>query len=317
MNIIQDIPNEELIKITIPEYITVKEREMQTNFLLNEFNLSQEEANKNMHLLREKAINLIELNLPNEEFIRITHKIWLTDINKPYEPNETTQNLVKNQYIILHEHDYTHFFWTNYPNFCKQFISKWNIDCTNIQIRDVSEFENYYGYNFYNAYMNQNFFANACDILKLQVVCKYGGIYSDMGFSIKPTIYNIIKNFNIVINGEFYDIGIVSHNILGSKVRENYFYKTILEKIDNLDIIKKYCTSKKNIFEIAKEFAGPRMLTAAISSLCKNDKVLLIVNNEFTCERYHNHSWFGEKSKYGCNLHKNIDLIKFKNDLQR
>jgi len=314
MNIIEGISNTELIKITIPSYITIKERETQTLFLSEEFNLTQEKANDNMKYLQDKAIRIIEINLKNHEFIKITHKIWLTNINNPYEPDNRTQELIKQQYLNLPKG--IHFFWTNYPEFCKKFILKWNIDNNiNIQIRDVSEFKTYYGYTVYQAFLNQNLFANACDILKLQVICKYGGIYSDLGFSIKSDIYKIIKNFNIVINGEFFEPGIVSHNILCSNIKEHYLYKTILKKIDNVNIRKKYYNKIKNIWGII-ELVSPRMITAAISSLCydNDDTVLLIVNNEFTSDRYHNNSWFGEV-KYGCKKHEDINYINFENDL--
>lgn len=308
MSIIDGISNDHLIQITIPEYIMTSVEEMQLVFLKNEFNASIEEAHENMRILRKRACDLIQLPLP-DDFLKITHKIWLTYMNNPYQPNEETCRLVKQQYLNLPNH--RHFFWSNNPRFCKEFIDKFNIN--SIEVRDISEFIDYPGYRVYKAYLNQKLFANACDIVRLQVVCKYGGIYSDMGFSFKSTIQPIIKNFNIIINGEFVVPGIVSHNILGSKTPEHYLYKTILQKIDNIELNKLYYKSRNNISGII-ELSSPRMLTAAVSTICKNDSILLIVNNDYTCDRYHNHSWFGD-GKYGCLMHENIDYCKFENDL--
>jgi mannosyltransferase OCH1-like enzyme len=310
--IIESISNEELIKITIPEYVTRDEKANQTLFLKNEFNITQREADQNMSVSRERAVELIkDISLP-DDFIKITHKVWLTNENCPCEPNAETQNLVKTQYLRLP--NYRHIFWSNVPDFCRNFISSWNINNDNVEIRDIKEFSSYYGYRLYEAYMNQQLFANACDVVKIQVVCKYGGIFSDMGWALKDTFPIIIKNFNIVINGEFIEPGIVSHNILGSKVAEHYLYVHILKIIDNIDKNREYYNLIKTVFGII-ELSSPRMLTAAVSSICKDEKVLLVVNNDYTCDRYHNHSWFGE-GKYGVRLHHDIDYAKFERDLR-
>jgi mannosyltransferase OCH1-like enzyme len=308
--ILPNIENETLIQMTIPEYITQQEKETQVFFLQNEFNTNLTDANENMRVLRERACSLIqETNLP-DDFIHITHKIWLTNPNHPFEPNEHTQQLVKQQYINLP--NYRHIFWTNVPEFCKNFILAWGVN--NIEIRNIIEFREYYGYRVYEAFMNQDLFANACDVVKLQVVCKYGGIFSDMGWSLKTTLPMIIKNFNIIINGEFCEPGIVSHNILGSKITEHYLYTTILKKVDDIPTNIFYYERIKNIWGMI-ELCSPRMLTAAVSTICKDEKVLLIVNNEYTCDRYHNNSWFGE-GKYGSNVHVNVDYPKLEKDLQ-
>jgi len=311
--IIETISNDELISMTIPEYVKRDRNENQTLFLKNEFNTNHEEADHNMRILRERACRLIQNTSLPDDFIKITHKVWITNPDNKYEPNMETQNLVKQQYLNLP--NYKHIFWTNVPDFCKNFIDLWNINKEiSIEIRDIAEFKDYYGYRVYQAYINQQLFANACDIVKIQVVCKYGGIFSDMGWCLKPTFEKIIKNFNIVINGEFIEPGIVSHNILGSKIVEHYLYMNVLKIIDNIDKNKKYYNLIKSVWGII-ELSSPRMLTAAVSSICKDETVLLIVNNDYTCDRYHNHSWFGE-GKYGVRLHDKINYKMFENDLK-
>ena len=311
--LIANISNEELISITIPEYVyKPNEQHSQVLFREQEFNISKSEADDNMTRLRERACKLIqEISLP-DDFIKITHKIWLTNINSPYEPDIKSTNLIKAQYLNLPY--YRHIFWTNYPSFCQNFINSWNLDIKIIvEVRDIEEFKDYYGYRVFKSYINQNLFPTACDIVKLQVVCKYGGIYSDIGFCLKNTIALIVKNFNIVINGEFIEPGIVSHNILGSKIREHFLYLTILKIIDDVDKNKKYYNIIKNVWGLV-ELSSPIMLTVAVSSICKDEKVLLIVNNEYTCDRYQNNSWFGVP-RYGCKLFENIDYEQFERDL--
>ena len=45
------------------------------------------------------------------------------------------------------------------------------------------------------------------------------------------------------------------------------------------------------------------------------ESVLLILNNQYTCDRYHNGSWFGE-GKYGSTVISKVNLKKFEEDLQ-
>jgi hypothetical protein len=279
-------------------------------FLKNEFNNNIENANSNMNNLRNKAINLIQEQNSNNNLIEITHKIWITNINNPFAPNIESQNLIKNQYINLPH--YKHYFWTNYPHFCNEFIKSWNLDSSiKIEIHDIEELKDYYGYKLYKAYVNQNLFAQSTDIVRLQIICKYGGLYSDIGFSFKPTIINIIKNFDITINGELFLPGIVSHNVLSCNIIEHNLFLTIL-KIINYKY-KEYYNNSRNIYNLI-ELSSPRMLTAAVSSICNNVNILLIVNNIYTFDRYHNASWRGTP-KYGCNTLEHINYDQLENDL--
>ena len=307
-----DIKNDNLINITIAPYIRKTFSDMHRVFLENEFNSNIKIANENMKNLEDKAHNLIRDNTLPDDNIKITHKVWLTNNLNPFEPDAETQRLVKEQYINLP--NYKHIFWSNVPKFCENFIVNWGIcNETIIEVRDINEFDNYYANKVYKAYMNQNLFAVASDIVRLQVICKYGGIYSDMGFSLKNTLPNIIKNFNIVINGENFDAGIVSHNILSSKKPQHILYTTILNIIDKKT--RHYYKLINNGLRNIIDLAGPQMLTAAVSTICKEESVLLILNNQYTCDRYHNGSWFGE-GKYGSTVISKVNLKKFEEDLQ-
>ena len=78
--IIESISNEELIKITIPEYVTRDEKANQTLFLKNEFNITQREADQNMSVSRERAVELINKKLGLGKWaVGGTKAIWAYD----------------------------------------------------------------------------------------------------------------------------------------------------------------------------------------------------------------------------------------------
>lgn len=302
------ISDDELIRISVPSYVTVKKRETQEQFLHNEFRSNLTIANRNMAILRDRAVSLLKSNTYNDDFIKITHKIWLTNTSNPCEPNDITLNLVKNQCENLPT--FKHILWTNHTEFCKQYITKLGL---NIEVRNINEFESYKGWDVFLALLNQHLFATASDIARIMIICKYGGFYSDMGFALKPTIARFVNQFEIAANGELFEPGIVSHNFFFSMRTNHHLFETILNNLSNKELRKKYYWKLHSIWGIIELFS-PRMLTAAVASLCKDDKVLLVVNNSYTFDRYHNNSWYGDR-KYGCSNLDNIDKKKLEMDL--
>jgi len=303
--------SEQLIATTIPKYVTETATEVYKCYLQDEFKTTITTANSNMKVLEDRAIALLKNNICTDNFIKITHKIWLTNIDNPYEPNSTTLDLVKNQYNNLPT--FKHIFWTNNTEYCKHFITNLELSNIDIEVKDINEFKSYKGWNILLALLHQKLFAQASDIARIMIICKYGGFYSDMGFSLKPAITILVNQFDIAANGEIYDPGIVSHNFLFSRSTNHMLFETCLNNILDINILKKYYWRVQNITGIIELF-GPMMLTAIVSSLCINDNILLVVNNNYTFDRYHNNSWFGA-TKYGCSRLDTIDTKQFEREL--
>ena len=149
--------------------------------------------------------------------------------------------------------------------------------------------------------MENNLFANACDILRIYGVYKYGGIYSDFGWVMTPYIQIYLNNFDIMFNGEVVEHlkGYISHNVIYSKQKNHTIFVTMLSYFAN----KNFLIGKK-IFEIL-EIVSPRFIMAIIPSLCNNNKLITLVNHEFTFSRHHNFSH--QYGLFGSCKHKNVD----------
>lgn len=292
----------------IPSYVSDCERLFQKYFLNNIFNVTFELANEKLFSLENIArstttdINLIP---------KITHKIWLTNPLNPYEIPEHTLNLAIKSYQNLKSEDgWRHLFWTNTPSNIPLSIEK--LKNEGVEIHNIDELNTQACFKIVLAYINQHMFPFACDILRIQVVNLFGGIYTDMGWIISPNINNIISKFEYVFNGEFYDKGIISHNFIAT-YPESHILRFILDHLTNPANIIHYLNI--NGVHSLVEVTSPRMFTAIFGALSsEHTKLLLITESEQTFTRYHHESWLGE-CKFGIRPVKNADIHKFKTDI--
>ena len=278
----------------IPSYYSDIEREYQKIFL-NEFDNNLIKCNKNLEEARKNIINTCNIcnNIP-----LISHKIWLTD-NHPIP--EKTLNLMERNYD--NTKTWTHYLWTN------------NISIINYNksiIRNISEFEGEYLYTLVKAYINQNLFPFATSVLRILIIRRYGGVYTDLGWILQPNFINLLNNADYILNGERdnVDKGIISHNLICCE-KESYIFNKLINFITP-KIVNKYY--KKGGINAIRELVGPRMLTAFFGTYL-NEKLLLLVDCNVTFIRYHHNSWFGE-TKFGVRKMEHIDHKKFELDIK-
>ncbi len=316
-SIICGISNERFIKETIPEYVTCVNRERQIYFLENIFRSNISDANEKMKTLRENALKIITFESilgEHEPLPHITHKVWITDPNNPNQIPEITLALVKEQYLNLP--DYQHLFWTNCPEELEPSFYELRKLGINFEIHHTDELARIPARNIFNAYVNQNMFAFASDIVRLQITATIGGIYTDMGWPLKREISRLLLNFDYAVNGEFFSPGIVSHNFIAAKPN-NRILTSIISFFDNKEFLK-YCNEKGErltVFDVAS-LSGPQMMSAAFASLSdENTKLLLLTNTNYTFGRFHNHSWFGINRKFGQTDPNTANIELFKRDI--
>ena len=103
------IPDHDML---VPDYITFSKREAQELFLHELFGSNLTAANHSMGILRDRALILLKNDKYNDDFIKLTHKIWLTNVDNPSIPNDTTLSLLKEQYENLPI--LKHILWTNH-----------------------------------------------------------------------------------------------------------------------------------------------------------------------------------------------------------
>jgi len=296
------------ISISIPQFFIDNPQENMHSFFKDEFNTTFTSYLESAKKQRIKSIDIIKNEFLKNDFIKITHKIWITNPINMYKPDIKFINLIKDQYKNLS--NYKHYFWCNIPSLAKEIINEMNIE-ENIKkciiIKNLNELNDYYGYKLYNIYYNMKLYALACDIARIQIIHKYGGIYSDLGFSLKNTFSYLISNFDIVINGELTEQynGYISHNILSSKKKEDVFFEDILNILNDDNKLKYYY--KKYDLSGLVELSSPRIIMANLVSL-SNRKFLSVSNNEHTFDREHNNSILN--GKFGSDTLCNYDREK-------
>ena len=252
------------------------------------FSMNMEQNKEILDKMRENCLYTIKTEPTNESMNKLTHKIWLTTKDKGHLPNEDMINLLKKHYLELI--DFKHFLWCNNMQIGQQIIDLIYIAGLNIELHDINEIENYKGIRLFNICLKNNLFANACDIARIQVVHKYGGIYSDFGWAIKKYISIYLDKFDIMFNGENAEWcrGYISHNVIYAKSPNHIIFNEMLSYLENKQFLTDF-NKEKNLFKII-EIVSPRFIMASIPTLCKNDKLITLENNVFTFDRHHSFS---------------------------
>lgn len=299
--------NDSVINAIIPPYNTQKCAKYHESCLHDIFGNTFESANEILKKMRNNAIKLIKINNTDSHVNKLTHRIWITNKNNVFKPNREFMDAMRENYKNLA--DYEHYIWCNVFSVGAEIVADLNLPKLNIKVKDLGEFKNYHGSKLFNAVMNQKIYACACSIARVQIVHKYGGLYSDIGWVFKPQITNIIKNFNLMINGETHKelAGIISHNVFYAKNTNHILFDTILKLTDDSATTTKFYN--KYGYRGVTLLVSPYLIMAAIPSICPNELFLSITNTDYTFSRLHSHSHIN--GKFGSNTYSNADVKKF------
>jgi len=248
------------------------------------YNTTPKICDDNLDLLREKAIGIIENNILNnstENINKLTHKIWVTSNESPSIPTEVILQSLKSHYQELS--DYKHYFWTNNVDTANKIINLLNLNDINITIKNINEFNDIPCIKYVDLYLKHRLYANAGDILRIIIVYKYGGIYSDMGFSLKKYMNYILNDFDVMFNGEGAEWvkGCISPNVIYAKEPKNLIFEAMLNNLTNKEIIY------KADFSLMQDLVAPKMIMVFLGSHYSNKKVVAVENNDYTFDRYH------------------------------
>jgi mannosyltransferase OCH1-like enzyme len=306
----------DIYDIIIPPFFYNNEEKTKI-FFLNLFNTNNEQAKIILEEMREKCLKLIRSeSQKNEKVNKLTHKIWLTDNKNGKIPNELMLYLLKRQYSELN--DFKHYLWVNNEEIGKEILKL--IDCPDldIELRNINEFYNYKGRKVFDIFLKHKLFANACDIARIQIIHKYGGLYSDFGWAMTKNIPQYINNFDIMFNGETALCkGYISHNVIYSFNEKHIIFDKMVSYLEDKQFLIEFIKNKNGFCII--EIVSPRFIMAAIPGLCKNDKLITLVNHELTFSRQHNSSHqngsFGSNTINTCMEIINNEIKEYINSL--
>ena len=296
----------------IDYFVDVKNSLLKNNYSENNFNYPHYSiffdnfykeilnTNKNQMQTKRKTNlqniqnNDIKLLNKNDKIPKLIFSIWITDTSKPYyPPNDKIIKLKKN---IVSNPEYTFILVSNiyldldikYDNFKYQ-----KIDLEN---------DYFYGRDILNRYLSENRYTAVSDILRFNIIYKYGGFYSDLGT--KLILPSILNKFDYVIGQEGFCLGTT---IFGSKPNSKILYK-ICSFIDNLNRIPSNIRNiSDNIFTPPWTSIG--ILTCLSDIFLDNNELLLpITYNDSIFDVNHMSSWLNKDKnlRFGQpNFHEN------------
>lgn len=268
----------------------------------NVYGMELAAINERLEKLRQHALsNLLsseykKVDIVSDGVFNITHKIWLTNPDNPFPVRKDILQKLKQTYLDLK--GYKHIFWSNYPIILSEDFKALATEGINVEVKHTDELKNMPGRRLFEVFIKHRLFANASDIIRLQVLYAFGGIYSDVGWTINQNIATVIGNFDYVTN-EF--LGVCANHSFMFMKKDNNICKSMLEKLDDYKFMKPYLYSGYDLGHIREttELVCPKMLTTAIATLSASDtKLLILYSGDHTYKNMHLNSW-----------HKNSDMV--------
>lgn len=252
-----------------------------------------------------KKIDSIDYTLTKYKIPPISHQVYVT-------PETSNLKVIKDFYIEklkanferLNEQDryWQHYIWTNNPNIFPEELR----DIAGVIVKDIKELKDHQLYKNIELTIKKSFklpayLAEASDIIRLIVLQKYGGVYSDMDYEIynSKLLLTYMRNFNflggrektesISYYGNSFIAASLNHPVINqalSMMERNYARD--MSDAKTPDYIKYPCTENDRLY-----FNGPPLITLAYfdkNNLDENKDLILpswmILNLSFA--RYKN-----------------------------
>jgi hypothetical protein len=169
----------------------------------------------------------------------ITHKIWLSNPDHVSMPRIQYINTCKRFYESFDD-KWTHIFWVNCVE-VRDYISS-AIPRNNVEVRllTLTNGALYFGTEFFNLsnniikLINNRNFTFACDHLRIEIIEKYGGVYSDLGLEFKsgfnPSNCLTTHAYSFMMS---HDGSLFFQNQLLTGRKHDRFYRVLIEICKN------------------------------------------------------------------------------------
>lgn len=236
----------------------------------------------------------------------IQHRIWITCEENPYEcPEEILQKYINS--IKNFDNSWKHYFWClNSLNIPKTIERLKN---SGIIVMEIDKYlENYSTKEIFTYLLKEKLIGFSCNLIKNEIINKFGGIYFDMGFEVLKSLNYYLDNFDYL----FYFHK--NNSIIGNPDFTCFASKP------NSKLIKKYLNITKDFLIFPKEvkdiyskgtgfiylFGCFFFLALSVSEIEDDEKVIYI-NDKKYFELIQMGSWSGE-CKFGNKDHFFADL---------
>jgi hypothetical protein len=224
----------------------------------------------------------------------ISHRSWLTNSFNAFEiPREKLENYVESLRLLNSNEDWEHYFWCLDPDkipLTIDFLLRANVG---IVIKKASDlYSSMSALHIFLALLNDNRYTNANDVLRMEILYQYGGLYADIGFLFRNNLTPIIDSYDY---GLYVDpaCGHLDHSI-AFMPRKSYLAHAYRTKISQLYIAKQF---EHDMFDKPNQlfWTGSCFLMAVIDS-CLSDrtKIFFFIKNGSLVGMPNMNSWRGE-----------------------
>ncbi|MCT4635667.1 MAG: hypothetical protein N4A31_05455 [Rickettsiales bacterium] len=161
---------------------------------------------ENEKIIASSLVKLLDQNAEISEIPKIpsvTHKVFFISLKSPPVLNDFYIEEMKVNFSKLNSlgHDWQHNIWTNKADFIPEEIR----NIKGVRIRDVEEFKDSQLYEILLEILDKGqdikpHLAEASDLIRLMVLQKFGGIYSDMDYEIynPKALYELMQKFDFI-----------------------------------------------------------------------------------------------------------------------
>jgi len=164
---------------------------------------------------------------------RISNRTWLTNLHSPCEPPlDKLQKYINSARTLNLSGGWQHYFWCQDPSLIPNAIEILLSANVGIQIKTLRDVEDVIeGLHIFDALLEDNRYTNANDVLRMRIMKKTGGLYTDLGVEIRRDITPLLDEYEyaLLLAGE----GYLDHTIIAASPNSD-LVSAYLEKIDNL-----------------------------------------------------------------------------------
>jgi len=229
----------------------------------------------------------------------ITHRIWLTSLTDPTLPPDdylgayfrATQSLPDNV---------THYFWTNSTVVRDNLIAKAQaLGCHRIAVMDINLFNGDPVFETVQLLITARKFVLAADMIKILVLYRFGGIYSDLGIIYDNVMYDLIRlsDYALIVT----DTAFFQTSFIACAARSDLIssFLAVLNRPHAFDRAFALMGDAAGALDEVHIFAGLGFTACALLFLSSNARILVVPpqSNHMTWRSMQ--SWYGTSGKNG------------------
>lgn len=243
-----------------------------------------------------------------DEIPAIRHRIWLTDPANPSFPKEQFLSSAAEQ-IRSENGEWHNVFWTNADDveyYVKGFFASKGLT---VQIARADAFAQHIVYPKLVALIDDKRFVLAADLLRMLVVNRMGGLYTDLGIRVSADIRAAIlsSRYTLILaeNGFFQSSLFASGP--RSDLTELMLAVAAVPEAMPRDIVR--MSQHITAMDEVNIFAGPMLTALALLFLADDERVFVVTGWDGLVDWESTASWYGDETKFGNGVILNSDPL--------